>query len=218
MNTPRPSQVHAKAVPGRRVRVFAFLFCSLDGYYEGPDRELDWGVNDEEFFTWNLRQCREIGALVLGRRTYEHFEAFWTTSSANEQMPEVAQFMNSVPKVVVTRNADLRPTWTGTETIDGKDLAADIERLSSEVEGDIAIFGSSELATSLLRAGLIDEIRILIHPVLLGRGRSVLHGVAHRIRLEAGPATVFRSGNVLLTYRPPGAEPGPWKPEAAARQ
>ena len=72
--------------------------------------------------------------------------------------------------------------------LDGKDLAADIERLSSEVEGDIAIFGSSELATSLLRAGLIDEIRILIHPVLLGRGRSLLHGVARPSDVKLGPS------------------------------
>ncbi|NDK30539.1 dihydrofolate reductase family protein [Nesterenkonia haasae] len=216
MNTParshvRPEIRHGETTetpdkvstgPSRGGTVFAFLFCSLDGYYEGPGGELDWGVNDEEFFTWNMRQCNEIGALLLGRRTYEHFQAFWTSRSAREHMPEVAQFMSSVPKLVVTGNSDLPPTWRGTTITDGKNLAADIARLGSEVAGDIAVFGSSELTTSLMQEGLIDELRILIHPVLLGSGRSLLNGLAHRVPLEAGPATVFRSGNVLLTYRP----------------
>lgn len=77
---------------GRQQQVFAFLFCSLDGYHEGPGGELDWGLNDEEFFDWNLRQTREVGALLLGRRTYEHVVEVWTSAEAAEWMPEVTAY------------------------------------------------------------------------------------------------------------------------------
>ncbi|WP_158583127.1 dihydrofolate reductase family protein [Nesterenkonia natronophila] len=182
--------------------VFAFLFCSVDGYFEDAEAKLDWGVNDDEFFAWNVRQLSQIGALLLGRRTYEHFAAFWTSAEAASRMPEVATFMASVPKLVITSQAPSDQVWSGTRTSDGYDLAADIRDLINEVSGDVAIFGSSELTASLLDQGLIDELRILVHPVLLGRGRSLLSGLTERIRLDPGPVTVFTSGNVLLGYRP----------------
>ncbi|MFD7130822.1 dihydrofolate reductase family protein [Streptomyces sp. NPDC059894] len=85
---------------GGQQQVSAFLFCSLDGYHEGPGGELDWGLYDEEFFDWNLRQTREVGALLLGRRTFEHFAEVWTSAGAAQRLPEVAAFMNAVPKTV----------------------------------------------------------------------------------------------------------------------
>ncbi|MFD7283204.1 dihydrofolate reductase family protein [Streptomyces sp. NPDC059862] len=183
--------------------MFAFLFCSLDGYHEGPGGELGWGLYDEEFFDWNLRQTREVGALLLGRRTYEHFAEIWTSVDAAERMPEVAAFMNTVPKTVVAGGGPVTP-WENTRVTDGSDLAAEVARLRAESAGDVAVFGSSQLTVTLLEQGLVDELRILLHPVLLGRGRSLYAGLKDRIDLTAGAVTVFRSGNVLLRYRPPG--------------
>ncbi|MFE7211938.1 dihydrofolate reductase family protein [Streptomyces sp. NPDC001698] len=188
---------------GRQQQVFAFLFCSLDGYHEGPGGELDWGLYDEEFFDWNVRQTREVGALLLGRRTYEHFAEVWTSAAAAERMPEVAAFMNAVPKTVVTGSGPVTP-WENTRVTDGSALAAEVARLRAESAGDVAVFGSSGLTVTLLEQGLVDELRILLHPVLLGRGRSLYAGLKDRIDLTAGAVTVFRSGNVLLRYRPPG--------------
>jgi dihydrofolate reductase len=164
---------------------------------------LDWGLHDEEFFDWNLRQTREVGALLLGRRTYEHFADIWTSPQAAERMPEVTAFMNAVPKTVVTGNGPVTP-WDATRTTDGSDLGADVARLRTESAGDIAIFGSSGLTVTLMEQGLVDELRILLHPVLLGSGRSLYAGLKDRIDLTAGAVTVFRSGNILLRYRPPG--------------
>ncbi|MGW2325227.1 dihydrofolate reductase family protein [Streptomyces sp. NPDC001700] len=194
---------HGSTPGGRPQQVFAFLFCSLDGYHEGPDGELDWGLTDEEFFDWNLRQAYEVGALLLGRRTYEHFAEVWTSAPAAERMPEIAAFMNAVPKTVVTTSGQVTP-WEGTRVTDGRDLTAEVARLRAESTGDIAIFGSSGLTVTLLEQGLVDELRILLNPVLLGHGRSLFAGLRDRIDLTAGAVTVFRSGNVLLRYRPPG--------------
>lgn len=170
---------------------------------KGPRGEVDWGLHDEEFFDWNLRQTREVGALLLGRRTYEHFADVWTSAEAAERMPEVTAFMNAVPKTVVTGSGPVT-RWEGTRTADGSDLEAEVARLRAESAGDIAIFGSSELTVGLLEQGLVDELRILLHPVLLGRGRSLYAGLRDRVDLAAGAVTAFRSGNVLLRYRPPG--------------
>lgn len=192
---------------GRQRQVFAFLFCSLDGYHEGPDGELQWGLYDEEFFDWNLRQTREVGALLLGRRTYEHFADVWTTAQTAERMPEVTAFMNAVPKTVVTGGG--QATRENTRVVDGSGLDAELARLRAESAGDIAVFGSSDLTVTLLEQGLVDELRILVHPVLLGRGRSLYAGLRGRVDLTAGAVTVFRSGNVLLRYRPPGRAGNP---------
>jgi dihydrofolate reductase len=193
---------HPANSEGRAGTVFAFLFCSLDGYFEDAEAKLDWVVNDDEFFEWNVRLLSHIGALLLGRRTYEHFVEFWTSAEAATRMPEVAAFMTSVPKLVISSRAPSDHVWSSTRTSDGGDLAADIRGLISEVSGDVAIFGSSELTASLLDQDLIDELRILVHPVLLGQGRSLLGGLPQRLMLDPGPVTVFQSGNVLLTYRP----------------
>ncbi|GAA1172070.1 dihydrofolate reductase family protein [Nesterenkonia xinjiangensis] len=192
-----------EAAQPRARHVFAFLFSSLDGCFEGPNHELDWALNDAEFFAWNRNQYRQVGALVLGRRTYEHFAEFWTSPSARENMPDVATFMTSVPKLVVTRDPASLPPWTGTRHSDGRDLPSDLARLGAEVTGDVAVFGSSDLTSSLLEQGLVDELRVLVHPVLLGRGNRLFTTLPQRIELQAGPTTAFRSGNVLLTYRPP---------------
>ncbi|MGP4109883.1 dihydrofolate reductase family protein [Streptomyces sp. 4N509B] len=194
--------MRGESVPdGPRRKVFAFLFCSLDGYHEGADGELDFGVYDEEFFDWNLRQTREVGALLLGRRTHEHFAEVWPTPEAAERLPEVAAFMNAVPKTVVTRSGRVTP-WENTRVTDGADLGAEVARLRAESSGDVAVFGSSGLTVTLLEQGLVDELRVLLYPVLLGRGRSLLAGLRERVPLAAGAVTVFRSGNVLLRYHP----------------
>ncbi|MFF9556098.1 dihydrofolate reductase family protein [Streptomyces albus] len=196
---------HGPVPPRRPQQVFAFLFCSLDGCLEGPDGESGWGLHDEEFFGWNLRQTREVGALLLGRRTHEHFAEAWTSPETAERLPEVTAFMNAVPKTVVTRSGRVTP-WGGTRVTDGSDLAADMARLRAGTEGDIAVFGSSPpLTVTLLEQGLLDELRILLHPVVPGGGRSLFAGLKDRLGLAAGAVTTFRSGNVLLRYRPCGS-------------
>ena len=193
----------------RPPQVFAFLFCSVDGFIEDAEHRLDWNTNDPELFVWNQRQARQaphIGAVLLGRRTYDHFADFWTTPEAAEQFPEIAAFMHEAPKTVVTTRPDSLPAWHGARPADGADLPGVVAELHAEHDGDIAVFGSSELAARLLEQGLLDELRILISPVLLGHGTGLFHGLGARVRLQAGPATMFPSGNALLTYTPQAPE------------
>jgi dihydrofolate reductase len=108
--------------------------------------------------------------------------------------------MNSLPKVVVS-NSLTTADWNNTTLVTG-DLPNALAALKEQRGKDIALFGSSNLTASLLAQDLVDELRVMVNPVLLGAGHSLLAGLASRVRLELEWTTTFRSGNVLLCYRP----------------
>lgn len=187
----------------RSPQVFAFIFCSLDGFVEDAEQRLDWNTDDPELFVWKTRQARQsphIGTLLLGRRTYDHFAEFWPSPEAHQHYPEIAAFMHEVPKTVVTSQPNTLPPWNAAEPAEATDLPAVVAKLREQHEGDIAVFGSSTLAAQLLEQGLLDELRILISPVVLGSGTGLFQGLSSRVHLTPGPTTTFPSGNVLLTY------------------
>lgn len=179
--------------------VLSFLLTSVDGYHEGAGREIDWHNVDEEFNDFAIRQLGEIDLLVFGRVTYEMMAAYWPTEAALRDDPVVATAMNDTRKIVVSRTLD-HASWANT-TLVREDAAERLRELKRQPGGDIAIFGSSHLTASLLRAGIVDELRVLVNPVLLGAGRPLLE-TADRTDLALVGTRVFRNGNVMLTYRP----------------
>lgn len=108
--------------------------------------------------------------------------------------------MNDLDKIVVSRTLD-QPGWGNTRLISG-DVAAQLTELKQGPGKSIAALGSSDLTADLLRMGVLDELRIMVNPVVLGAGRSLLRTAGQRFSLELLGARPFRSGNVLLTYRP----------------
>jgi dihydrofolate reductase len=179
-------------------KIFAFIMTTLDGYYEGPNQEFDFWVIDDEFNEFSLQQLDEADTLVFGRVTYEGMAAYWPTPAAEEEDARVAATMNDTPKIVVSRTLD-RAEWTKT------DIAGDAEelrRLKREPGGDMVILGSPRLTESLIRLRLIDELRIMVNPVVLGAGNSLFRSAEERIRLKLLRTRAFNSGNVLLYYGP----------------
>jgi dihydrofolate reductase len=183
-------------------KILAFLVVTVDGYYEGPNGEFDWPVVDEEFNEFGLRQLEEVDTLLFGRVTYEGMASYWPTPAAEQDDPRVAAKMNTLPKLVVSRTLD-RADWANTRIL-RDDVAAELTRLKQQPGKDIAIFGSSDLVVSLLAMGLVDELRIMVHPVVLGAGRSLFRTAPERMHLHLVEARPFQSGSVLLTYRPAG--------------
>jgi dihydrofolate reductase len=183
-------------------KILAFLVVTVDGYYEGPNGEFDWPVVDEEFNEFGLRQLEEVDTLLFGRVTYEGMASYWPTPAAEQDDPRVAAKMNTLPKLVVSRTLD-KADWANTRIL-RDDVAAELTRLKRQPGKDIAIFGSSGLVVSLLAMGLVDELRIMVHPVVLGAGRSLFRTAPERMHLHLVEARPFRSGSVLLTYRPAG--------------
>lgn len=179
-------------------KFLVFLVASVDGYLAGPNGEFDWPVVDEEFNEFAIEQLDSADTMIFGRATYDVMVAFWPTEQARTDDPLVAERMNKKEKVVVSRTMD-RADWEHTRLV--SDVAA-IAELKRGDGGDVIVMGSSELTTSLLAEGLIDELRIMVMPIALGGGRSVLNTLTGRVPMTLLAARSFASGNVLLSYRP----------------
>jgi dihydrofolate reductase len=176
------------------------MVMTLDGYHEGPNHEFDWPNVDDEFNEFAISQLNDIDVLLFGRATYEGMASYWPTPAAQEGDPLVAGFMNRVPKIVFSTTLP-SADWENTTLVSG-DVAPAISELKAQPGKNLAMFGSSNLTVSLLEQGLVDEIRVMVMPVLLGAGNSLFGGLKDRLHLKLARATTFSSGNVLLHYRP----------------
>jgi dihydrofolate reductase len=179
--------------------LFAFEFVTADGLFEGASPwSLDWHNVDAEFNDHAVRQLEASDTLLFGRRTYEGMAGYWPTEAARTDDPVVARLMNDTPKVVFSASLE-RVGWENTRLC--RDGAGDeVRRLKALPGKEIAILGSSDLTASLVGLGLVDEIRLMVNPVLLGAGRRVFDGLGRSLRLRLLRTQTFRSGNVLLCY------------------
>ncbi|HMG26188.1 MAG TPA: dihydrofolate reductase family protein [Acidimicrobiia bacterium] len=183
-------------------KLLSFMVVTLDGYYEGPDGEFDWPNVDDEFNEFAISQINDIDTLLFGRATYEGMAEYWPTPAAVEGDPAVAGLMNTIPKIVFSGSLD-RADWQNTRLVkDG--VAETIAELKEQPGKDLALFGSPTLTASLIEQGLVDELRVMVHPILLSAGKSLFGALARRVPVELQRTTVFHSGNVMLVYRPVG--------------
>jgi dihydrofolate reductase len=180
-------------------KLFSFLFASLDGYHETHEHDIGWHRVDDEFDEFDLAQLGEADTFLLGRVTYQMFAEFWPSEKALEIEPVRAAIFNSQPKVVVSRTLR-EATWPHT-TIIGADVDAEIRKLKEQPGRAIELLGSAKLSAYLIQAGLVDELRVMVNPVLLGTGIPAFP-VAGQVDMELTGSRPFGNGNILLTYRP----------------
>ncbi len=181
-------------------KVFLFNLVTLNGFFEGPNQDINWHHVDEEFNEFAVNQLHEIGTLLFGRVTYHLMASYWPTELAKTDDPAVAGLMNDMPKVVFSKTLE-KAEWNNTRLVKG-DAVAEVSKLKQQPGKDIAIFGSSNLAVTLAENNLIDEYRVIVNPVFLGEGTPLLKGITDKIELKLLQARTFESGNVLLYYAP----------------
>lgn len=181
-------------------KVIVFMMTTLDGYFAGPNDEIDWHVVDTEFNEFALEQLHSVEVLLFGRVTYAGMASYWPTPDAMTDAPDIAEKMNTLPKIVFSRTLE-KAAWHNTRLIKGN-IAEEITALKQQPGKDLIIFGSSNLAASFIHLGLIDEFRILVNPVILGRGKSLFGGITDRLHLKLLKTRVFSSGSVLHYYQP----------------
>ncbi|MEU0402940.1 dihydrofolate reductase family protein [Streptomyces sp. NPDC006197] len=174
---------------------------SLDGYIVGPDGGFDWTGPDEEVFRFWIDEIREVGVHLLGRRLYETM-LYWETAGQDRSLDEAelewAALWNPLPKVVFSTSLS---AVQGNARLASGSLAEEIERLRAEpVESDIAI-GGARLAAEAATLGLIDEYRVVVHPVLVGGGIPFFPQRERRVNLELVETRTFSSKVVYLRYR-----------------
>lgn len=171
---------------------------TLDGYFEGAKSwELDWHrtVLNDEFHNFALDQLRGAEALLFGRVTYEGMAAYWQTASG-----ETAEYMNRLPKYVFSRtlrNAD----WANT-TIVSDDAVAEAGRIKERATCDLFVFGSGKLSATFFDAGLFDEVRIALAPVVIGQGQALFGRGLGRVPMKLLEARTFSNGCMILRYEP----------------
>jgi len=176
------------------------MMVSLDGFFEGPDHELDWHNVDAEFNEFAAEQLNEIDTLLFGWKTYELMAGFWPIDPAKQDSPVIAEKMNTLPKIVFSRK-ERKVEWENTRLIT-QNVDGEIMKLKNQPGKNIAIFGSSNLCVSFIQMGLIDEFRIMVNPVVLGKGHTLFNGINDKLNLKLLKTRTFKSGNVLLYYQP----------------
>ena len=176
------------------------MSVSIDGYFEGPNRELDWHLVDEELHRHFNEWLGAAGAFLDGRVTYELMADFWPTvdqdPASGPTMLEFSRIWVDMPKLVYSRtleNAD----WN--TTIVREVVPDEIRALKAEPGGDL-VLGGADLMTAFLRHDLIDEFRIYVHPVVLGRGRPLFPELDTKLDLRLAETRPFGNGVVLLRY------------------
>lgn len=180
-----------------------FNNVSLDGYFVDANGDMNWAHNvspDAEWEAFVAGNASGEGVLVFGRITYDLMASFWPTPVAAQQMPEVAEGMNNLPKVVFSRTLD-KVSWNNTKLVKS-DPAAEIRKMKKESGPDMVIFGSGSIISQLAPEGLIDEYQFVVIPVVLGKGRTMFDGIKGRLVLKLTNTRAFGNGIVLLSYEP----------------
>jgi dihydrofolate reductase len=177
-------------------RLIMWNLMTLDGFVEGLNRDISWHLDvwGDELERLSIDQLKSAGGLMFGRVTYELMANYWPNAGGEV---EVADFMNALPKYVFSRTLT-RSDWHNTQLFND-DLPATVARLKRENAKDIFLFGSADLAASLIPHGLIDEFRIAVNPILLGGG-SPLFKPGERLKLKLLDAKTHSTGIVLLRY------------------
>jgi dihydrofolate reductase len=173
---------------------------SLDGFIAGPAGEIDWSAPDEELHRFHNEQMREVGGHLCGRRLYEEM-VYWETAdrdhSAAQPVLEFARIWQALPKIVFSTT--LRQVEGNATLLDGG-LAEEVRRLKEQPGRDLAV-GGAGLAGVCTRAGLVDEYRMFVSPVVLGGGTPYFPALQERIELELLETRTFGSRVVYLRYR-----------------
>jgi dihydrofolate reductase len=199
-----PARTGHKTKEERVGRIVVTEFVSLDGVMEDPggSESFKYGgwsfefSRGEEGDKFKLDETMASEALLLGRVTYEGFANSWPSRDG-----EFADKFNTMPKYVVSSTLT-RPEWSNSTVLEG-DVADSVRKLKQERDGDIVVHGSAQLVQTLLEKDLVDELRLMVFPVVLGTGKRLFGETSDKKALELVDSKVVGDGVTILTYRPP---------------
>ena len=181
-------------------KVIYSMFVSLDGFIEGPNRDLDWHIVDEELHKYVNDQERALDTHLYGRRMYEVM-SYWQTADTNPSSPEYeveyAHIWKSIPKIVFSKTLE---RVEGNARLVWEDVVEEVTRLKEQPGKDLEV-GGAHLASTLIQSGLVDEYRIYVHPVILGTGTPMFPALDEGIKLRLVETHTFSSGVVFLRYQ-----------------
>jgi dihydrofolate reductase len=181
--------------------LIAFVTTSLDGYFADGAGDMSWAhKSDPEWLEFVSSNASQGGTLLFGRVTYELMIRYWPTPMAKQQNSVVADGMNSASKIVFSRTLR-EATWQNT-TLLKSDLPGEIHKLKQQSGKGICILGSGTIVTQLAEARLIDELQIVVSPIVLGKGKTPFETLKQRLPLKLLKTRPFTNGNVIHYYGP----------------
>jgi dihydrofolate reductase len=180
-------------------KVIASEIVSLDGVVESLDKWHFPYFNDEMGEAIGAAMA-QADAMLLGRVTYEEFAAFWPSQEPSEDDQEITAYMNNTRKFVVSKTLEEPLEWNNSTLING-DVAEEITKLKQQPGKDISITGSPTLVRSLLQDDLLDELRLMVHPVIVGSGKRLFEDGSDQKALQLVNSKTFSTGVLYLTYQ-----------------
>jgi dihydrofolate reductase len=184
-------------------KLFLQINMTIDGHIEDANGDIDWRFADDEFDAFILDTLRSIDGMVFGRVAFEKLATYWPTAAQAAQSDtqrETARLMNELPKYVVSRTLT-GSDWTGSHVVSG-DVRTEIQQLKARPGNDLALFAGAATARSFLRLGLVDELRLIVNPLLQGGGTRLFDGEDEPRPLVLTNVRRFAGGAVVLTYVP----------------
>jgi dihydrofolate reductase len=181
-------------------KIIVSNMVSIDGYIEGPNRELDWHVVDEDFMKYSEEMLNSVDTILFGRVTYEMMASYWTAPEAKINYPFTAGKMNSLPKIVFSKTLG-NLEWENSSLIK-ENIKEEMFKLKQIHGKDIVILGSGSIVSVFTQMGIIDEYRMIISPVILGAGKSQFDGGFYKKNLNLTGVKKLASGVIILYYQP----------------
>ncbi len=178
-------------------KLVVWNLMTLDGYFEGTTpwdlsfHMLAWGDELERYAT---DLGKEGDLLIFGRKTYEGMAAYWPTAT---ESPEIAAYMNGIAKIAASRTLD-KADWNNTRVVG--DIVSEVKKLKEEPGKTMFVFGSAEVTDVLLKAGLVDELRICLVPVVLGAGNPHFKAANEQRPMKLIDSRPLKTGAVILRY------------------
>jgi dihydrofolate reductase len=188
-------------------RIVATEYVSIDGVMEAPGggedfRHAGWTfeiARGEEGDRFKLEEALASDALLLGRKTYEGFAAAWPAMQGT-----FADKFNNMPKYVVSSTLDKKAEWNNSTVLTG-DAVQEVSRLRQSLDGHIVVHGSAQLVQTLIENDLVDELRLMVFPVVLGTGKRLFGDTSDKKRLQLTDSKTVGDGVTILVFRPTAA-------------
>ncbi|HEY2582492.1 MAG TPA: dihydrofolate reductase family protein [Mucilaginibacter sp.] len=181
-------------------KIIVSNMVSLDGYIEGPNKELNWHVVNDEFFKYSEEMLESVDIILFGRVTYQMMASYWTKPEVKVDDPIIAGKMNSLEKIVFSKTLD-KVEWENSSLVKDNIKEA-VLKLKQQPGKDMVILGSGSIVSAFTQMGIIDEYRIIINPVILGAGKLQFTGSLDKTLLKLTDVRKFSSGVIILYYQP----------------
>ena len=189
-------------------KVILYMMMSVDGYIAGPNNELDWMVPIEDEAAIEMGLINTVDTALIGHGSYKDMAGYWPAAAENPSTSkgeaEFARKMNAITKLVFSQTEE-KLEWQNAQQVlvrDNDDLAEQVAKLKRRPGKDMVLYGGVRLAQTFAQLGLIDEYRLVVHPVILGSGKPLFKDIQDKTNLKLVNTQHDNSGTVLLNYQP----------------